>query len=374
MLPAKFGAAHFEPHQIVAMIGDSHLVRFRIAHPQCAVGVGNLVFHARLIGNHIMPSGSAKILCDMNSSEEVSASPHAIEGSRVVKKYGDLTAVDEIDFTVNRGEALGLLGPNGAGKSTLMRMIYCRTPLTSGALLVEGWDVEQDQRKIKALVGVVPQENNLDPDLNVIENLKVYARYFRIPSQQAQTLAEDLLAFVNLGDKKQTGVESLSGGMKRRLIVARALMNRPRVLVLDEPTTGLDPHVRHDLWDRLRELRRRQITILLSTHYMEEAQELCDRLIIMDQGQILASGKPQELIRLNVSNFVLEIHEMDGREPVVPHPEVNSETHGTTHYYFAPSLELLTPLMNQYPEHQSLLRPANLEDVFLKLTGRNRLE
>ncbi len=310
----------------------------------------------------------------MTPSEETSASPNAIEGSRVVKKYGDLTAVDEMDFTVKRGEAFGLLGPNGAGKSTLMRMIYCRTPLTSGRLLVEGWDVGQDPKKIKALVGVVPQENNLDPDLNVIENLIVYARYFRIPSHQAQTLAEDLLAFVNLGNKKHTGVEALSGGMKRRLIVARALINSPKVLVLDEPTTGLDPHVRHDLWDRLRELRRRQITILLSTHYLEEAQQLCDRLIIMDQGKILASGKPQELIQLNVSNFALEIHEMDGQEPVVSHPEVTSETHGATHYYFASSLELLTPLMNQFPHHQSLLRPANLEDVFLKLTGRSRLE
>jgi lipooligosaccharide transport system ATP-binding protein len=310
----------------------------------------------------------------MIPSEEVSASPYAIEGSRVVKKYGNLIAVDEMDFTVHRGEAFGLLGPNGAGKSTLMRMIYCRTPLTSGRLLVEGWDVGQDQRKIKALVGVVPQENNLDPDLNVIENLRVYARYFRIPSDQAQPLAEDLLTFVNLGDKKHTAVESLSGGMKRRLIVARALMNRPRVLVLDEPTTGLDPHVRHDLWDRLRELRRRKITILLSTHYMEEAQELCDRLIIMDHGRILAAGKPHELIQVNVSNFALEIHEMDGQEPVASHPKINSEIHGATHYYFAPSLELLTPLMNQYPQHQSLLRPANLEDVFLKLTGRSRLE
>ena len=310
----------------------------------------------------------------MTPSEEVFASPYAIEGSRVVKKYGELTAVDDMDFTVKRGEAFGLLGPNGAGKSTLMRMIYCRTPLTSGSLSVEGWDVGQDQKKIKALVGVVPQENNLDPDLNVIENLIVYARYFRIPSHQAQARAEDLLAFVNLGDKKHTGVEALSGGMKRRLIVARALMNGPKVLVLDEPTTGLDPHVRHDLWDRLRELRRRQITILLSTHYLEEAEQLCDRLIIMDHGKILASGKPQELIRLNVSNFALEIHEMDGQEPVLSHPEVTSETHGTTHYYFASSLELLTPLMNQYPHHQSLLRPANLEDVFLKLTGRSRLE
>ena len=309
-----------------------------------------------------------------NSSEEATGSPYAIESRQVVKKFGELTAVDEMDFTVKRGEVFGLLGPNGAGKSTLMRMIYCRTPLTSGSLLVEGWDVGRDQRKIKALVGVVPQENNLDPDLNVTDNLKVYARYFRIPAHQAQSLAEDLLAFMSLGDKKDTGVEELSGGMKRRLIVARALMNGPKVLVLDEPTTGLDPHGRHDLWDRLRELRRRQITILLSTHYMEEAQELCDRLIIMDRGKILASGKPKELIRLNVSNFVLEIHEMDGLKPLVSHPEVTPEVHGATHYYFAPSLELLTPLMNQYPHHQSLIRPSNLEDVFLKLTGRSQLE
>ncbi|MDA2929708.1 ABC transporter ATP-binding protein [Acidobacteria bacterium AH-259-O06] len=291
-----------------------------------------------------------------------------------MKKYGTFTAVDEIDFIVERGESFGLLGPNGAGKSTTMRMIYCRTPLTSGHLLVEGWDVRHDQSKIKALVGIVPQENNLDPDLNVIDNLNVYARYFRIPAGEAQDRAEELLDFMGLTEKRNTWVEALSGGMKRRLIVARALMNNPKVLVLDEPTTGLDPHVRHDLWDRLRELRRRQITILLSTHYMEEAQTLCDRLIIMDRGKILALGKPLDLIERNVSRFVLEVHEVDGRSPLSLAPKVIAEAHGATHYYFAPSPELLTPLISKYSDHKSLLRPSNLEDVFLKLTGRDRLD
>ena len=300
--------------------------------------------------------------------------PYAVEARQIVKLYGALKAVDQIDFTVEPGEAFGLLGPNGAGKSTIMRMIYCRTPLTSGTLLVQGWDVRHQQQKIKALVGIVPQENNLDPDLNVIENLNVYARYFRIPRGEIRKRAEELLGFMSLSDRGNTWVEALSGGMKRRLIVARALINNPRVLVLDEPTTGLDPHVRHDLWDRLLELRRRKITILLSTHYMEEAEKLCDRLIIIDQGKILAMGKPEQLIESNVSKFVLEIHEVDGLNLIASHPEVISDAHGATHYYFAPTPELLTPLMGQYPGHKSLLRPSNLEDVFLKLTGRNRLD
>ncbi|MDA2934810.1 ATP-binding cassette domain-containing protein [Acidobacteria bacterium AH-259-D05] len=304
------------------------------------------------------------------AKEKSTAQPrYAVEARQVVKRYGALTAVDQVEFTVDPGEAFGLLGPNGAGKSTIMRMIYGRTLLTSGHLLVEGWDVKHHPQKIKALVGVVPQENNLDPDLNVIDNLSVYARYFRIPRGKIQKRAEELLDFVNLMEKRNTWVETLSGGMKRRLIVARALINNPRVLVLDEPTTGLDPHVRHDLWDRLRELRSRNITILLSTHYMEEAEKLCDRLIIIDQAKILAMGKPAELIERNVSKFVLEIHEADGLKPLTPRGEVITEVHGATHYYFAPTPELLTPLMGQFASHKSLLRPSNLEDVFLKLTG-----
>jgi lipooligosaccharide transport system ATP-binding protein len=234
-----------------------------------------------------------------------------VEACQLVKEYGTLTAVDRIDFRVERGEAFGLLGPNGAGKSTTMRMTCCRSPLTTGRLMVEGWNVERHPGEIKAIVGVVPQENNLDPDLNVVENLLVYARYFRIPEEEARVRAEQLLEFMGLIEKRNTHVEALSGGMRRRLIVARALINNPRMLILDEPTTGLDPHARHDLWDRLEELRQRRITILLSTHYMEEAEKLCDRLIIMDHGKILTSGQPRELIEKSVSKFVLEIQGVD---------------------------------------------------------------
>lgn len=303
-----------------------------------------------------------------------SAQAPAVEALKLYKRYGELTAVDHIDFNVSRGEAFGLLGPNGAGKSTTMRMIYCRTPLTSGQLSVEGWDVSRYPRKIKTMVGVVPQENNLDPDLNVIENLLVYGRYFRIPREQAERRAAELLDFMELTEKRDTHVEDLSGGLKRRLVVARALINNPKVLILDEPTTGLDPHARHDLWDRLRQLRRLQITILLSTHYMEEAEKLCDRLIIIDQGRIITCGEPKRLIEENVSKFVLEVHAPDGRELSAASPQVNGEIHGSTHYYFAPSPELLSSLMQQYEGNKSLLRPANLEDVFLKLTGHRRLE
>jgi lipooligosaccharide transport system ATP-binding protein len=298
----------------------------------------------------------------------------AVEARQVVKQYGTLKAVDHVDFRVEPGEAFGLLGPNGAGKSTIMRMISCRTFLTGGHLLVEGLDVRHHQQKIKSLVGIVPQENNLDLDLNVIDNLKVYGRYFRIPRDTVLKRSEELLDFMNLREKRKISVEHLSGGMKRRLIIARALINDPRILVLDEPTTGLDPHVRHDLWDRLRELRRRNITLVFSTHYMEEAEQLCDRLIIIDHGKILVAGKPAELIQKKVGKFVLEVHDVDGLQALTPHPEVIAEAHGSTHYYFSPAPEFLTPLISQYEGRRTVLRPSNLEDVFLKLTGRGRLD
>ena len=298
----------------------------------------------------------------------------AVEAQLLLKKYGVSTAVNRIDFTVRHGEAFGLLGPNGAGKSTTLRMIYCRTHLTSGELRVDGFDVKRDAPKIKALIGVVPQENNLDPDLNVIENLMVYARYFQIDLREAAQRAGELLEFMGLGEKHDSEVEALSGGMKRRLIVARALINNPKILILDEPTTGLDPHARHDLWDRLRELQSRKITILLSTHYMEEAERLCDRLIIMNKGRILILGEPKTLIETHVLRFVLEVHEVSTNKRVSLPPQVIAETRGPTLYYFSPSPELLTPLIREHKGYSTLLRPSNLEDVFLKMTGRERVE
>lgn len=294
----------------------------------------------------------------------------AVEARALTKRYDDLTAVDGVDFTVGYGEAFGLLGPNGAGKSTIMRMIYCRTQPTSGVLRVDGLDVTREGREIKARVGVVQQENNLDPDLNVIENLLVFARYFRIPRAEAEARAAELLRSVDLEGKRTARIETLSGGMKRRLMVARALLNNPRVLILDEPTTGLDPQVRHEIWEQLRALRERGLTILLSTHYMDEAEKLCDRLLIIDHGRILVEGTPRELIARYASHYALEARSCNG-QPLMPlgeGAEIIAERRGTTHYYFAPSADHLTPILMSYTDGQTLLRPSNLEDVFLRLT------
>src|SRR4030081_1316631 len=234
-----------------------------------------------------------------------------VQAQSLTKVYGQLCAVDEIDFAVGRGETFGLLGPNGAGKSTTMRMIACRTPLSSGQLFVEGRDVRTQGREIRSLIGVVPQENNLDPDLNVLRNLIVYASYYRIPKIRATQRAAELLDFVGLSERADARIDQLSGGMKRRLMIARALLHEPRLLVLDEPTTGLDPQVRQEIWQKLEELRRVSgVTILLSTHYMEEAEMLCERLVIMDRGKILASGKPKDLVLSRVSRYALEIRDV----------------------------------------------------------------
>lgn len=296
----------------------------------------------------------------------------AVEAHDLVKRYGELIAVDHIHFNVAHGEAFGMLGPNGAGKSTTMRMIYCRTPLTAGSLLVDGLDVTKDARRIKARVGVVPQENNLDPDLNVRENLLVYARYFGIKKPEAEQRTRETLELVELTEKSHVQVEELSGGMKRRLMIARALLNRPRILILDEPTTGLDPHVRQSLWETLRELRARGITILLSTHYMDEAEKLCDRLLIINDGRILVSGTPRELIAAHASSFALEVRGCNGH-PLLPSEQIIADNRGSTHFYFAPSSELLAPLIKSYEGCETYLRPSNLEDVFLRLTDKERL-
>lgn len=297
-------------------------------------------------------------------------SENVVVARGLTKIYGAHRAVDAIDFTVKRGETFGLLGPNGAGKSTTMRMIACRTPLTSGELSVEGHNVEHSPRRIRSLIGVVPQENNLDPDLNVLENLLVYARYFRLPPAEAAARSDEMLRFTGLSKRSMARVEELSGGMKRRLMIARSLLHKPGLLVLDEPTTGLDPQVRQEIWQRLEELRRDGgVTILLSTHYMEEAEKLCERLIVMDKGRILAVGSPRELIQKSVSRYALEIREVDSlplREDV---PEVAAVSRGGAHLYFAADPELLTPLMKYYEGHRMMIRPSNLEDVFLQFVA-----
>lgn len=297
----------------------------------------------------------------------------AVEARDLLKTYGDLIAVNRVNLGVRYGEAFGMLGPNGAGKSTIMRMLYGRTPVTDGQLRVVGLDVMAEPRSIKESVGVVPQENNLDPDLNVRENLLVYARYFRIPRRVAEQRADELIAFVGLTDKTIARIDELSGGMKRRLMIARALINNPLILILDEPTTGLDPHVRLAIWDKLRELRGQGLTILLSTHYMDEAEKLCDRLVIIDHGQILVSGSPRELIVRHVLHFTLEARGCNGRPLQSSLPNIIAERRGSTHFYFASSTEQLAPLIHDYENCETYLRPSNLEDVFLRLTDRERL-
>jgi lipooligosaccharide transport system ATP-binding protein len=300
----------------------------------------------------------------------LSAERTVLQATKLTKIYGKQRAVDGIDFTVNRGETFGLLGPNGAGKSTTMRMIACRTPLTSGDLRVEGLDVRKQGRKIRSLIGVVPQENNLDPDLKVRQNLITYASYFGIAKKQAAMQAEELLAFIGLADRGDAKIDHLSGGMKRRLMIARALLHNPRLLVLDEPTTGLDPQVRQEIWQKLEELRRvRGVTILLSTHYMEEAEKLCERLVVIDHGHILAAGKPSDLVLAKVSRYALEVRDVGDLPLLATHNGISAVARNNAHFYFAADAETLTPLMKSYDGRRRMIRLSNLEDVFLQLVG-----
>lgn len=295
-----------------------------------------------------------------------------VQAQSLTKIYGAQRAVDGIDFAVMRGETFGLLGPNGAGKSTTMRMIACRTPLSAGTLAVEARDVRTQARAIRSLIGVVPQENNLDPDLNVLRNLIVYASYYRIPKMQAAQRAAELLDFIGMSERADARVDHLSGGMKRRLMIARALLHEPRLLVLDEPTTGLDPQVRQEIWQKLEELRRVSgVTILLSTHYMEEAEKLCERLVIIDHGKILASGTPRDLVLSRVSRYALEVRDVGDMALRPTQNGITAETRNNAHFYFAAEAELLTPIMKEYEGRRRMIRLSNLEDVFLQLVSEN---
>jgi len=300
-------------------------------------------------------------------------SPASVVTARnLTKLYGNQRAVNGIDFTVIRGETFGLLGPNGAGKSTTMRMIACRTPLTSGDLSVEDLDVRIQGRQIRSLIGVVPQDNNLDPDLNVWRNLIVYASYFRIAKQEAAQRVEELLSFIGLTHRAAARIDQLSGGMKRRLMIARALIHRPRLLVLDEPTTGLDPQVRQEIWQKLEELRRVSgVTILLSTHYMEEAEKLCERLVVMDHGRILANGAPKDLVLSKVSRYALEVRDVADLPLHTTHNGISAVARNNAHFYFAADAETLSPLMKKYEGRRRMIRLSNLEDVFLQLVDDN---
>lgn len=292
------------------------------------------------------------------------------------KSYGRLTAVDGISFSIEKGECFGLLGPNGAGKTTTISMLYGYTPRDSGTLTLFGLDIDTDIREIKARIGICQQENSLDPDVSVRENLIGYARYFSIPRHEAQNRADELLKFFALESRAADNVRILSGGLMRRLMLARALVNRPDLLILDEPTTGLDPQSRQLLWEKLAELKSQGLTILLTTHYMEEAERLCDRMIIVDHGTILIEGRPTELIRKKIGHSVLEIADPDQTVRDYLHKKgcQFEEIGKRIIVHLDNGDDLFLDLTRNVRREGCTLRPATLEDLFLKLTGRELRE
>ncbi len=298
-----------------------------------------------------------------------------VEAQKLQKYYNNFQAVASINFKIHRGECFGILGPNGAGKTTVVAMIYCFHPISGGKLNVLGKDVTTEPRFIKSRLGVVPQENNLDQELTVSENLLVYAGYFGISRDSAKQTADELLHFFGLSSKADQQVEQISGGMKRRLTIARGLIHAPEILILDEPTTGLDPQSRRLIWEHLRQLKNKGLTLILTTHYLEEASQLCDELIIMHQGKILEEGRPPELISKHVGAKVIEVEISPVKRYAflrsVEHLTRNYQIAGNTIYLFIPTDETATvEFINTYKEVQTYrVRPSNLEDVFLKLTG-----
>jgi lipooligosaccharide transport system ATP-binding protein len=307
--------------------------------------------------------------------------PAAVSAQAVSKSYGERVAVNGIDFEVEPGICFGFLGPNGAGKTTTMKMIYGLATVDGGDLTVLGLDSNRERRAIKSRIGVVPQETNLDGDLTVRENLLQQARYFGIDSHKAAERTGELLEFALLADRADERIHALSGGMKRRLLISRALVGDPELVVLDEPTTGLDPQARLAVWGALDRLRRRGVTLLLTTHYMEEAERLCDRLVIMDEGKIVADGRPSELIRHHVGREVLELSLDEGcdAERLVGSLDGRIQGHDLserTLMLYADNAESLLEGLDHdaFPTESALVRRATLEDVFLRLTGRSLRE
>jgi lipooligosaccharide transport system ATP-binding protein len=334
---------------------------------------------SRLVGKFVMMSPDTPLADDAQSpgGEDERDDSVLVRAKALTKRFGDQLAVDGVDFGVRRGEVFGFLGPNGAGKTTIMRMIACVSPISDGGLSVLGMDPRHDGPAIRARLGIVPQEDNLDTELTVWDNLVVYGRYFGLPLAVIRERATELLAFARLDERRDSRVDPLSGGMKRRLTIARALINRPDLVLLDEPTTGLDPQARHLLWERLYRLKREGVTLVLTTHYMDEAEQLCDRLVIMDEGRIVAEGSPRQLIERYSTREVVElrftIHEE--QEALLPRLAGLGER-----------VEPLGDRVLVYTEHGDetaarlsaqgihpdsvLVRRSSLEDVFLLLTGR----
>ncbi|MDJ0790478.1 MAG: ABC transporter ATP-binding protein [Acidimicrobiia bacterium] len=302
-----------------------------------------------------------------------------IRAQSLVKKFDDFVAVDSIDFEVSQGESFGFLGPNGAGKTSTMRMIEAVSPVTSGSLSVLGLDPADEGPRIRSRLGVVPQENNLDEELTVYDNLMMYGRYFDLDRDVIRERIDELLDFVQLEDKRDSKVSALSGGMKRRVIIARGLINEPEVYILDEPTTGLDPQARHVLWDRLYRLKQRGVTLIITTHYMDEAEQLCDRLVVMDKGKIVAEGSPRYLIETYTPRDVVEL-----RFPVGVLEQVASsiedlgdrtEILADRALVYTDDAEKTVAMVADRHEPETVLaRRSTLEDVFLRLTGRSLVE
>lgn len=298
----------------------------------------------------------------------------AIQVENACKNYGDFCAVDRLSFSVPRGICYGLLGPNGAGKTTMMKMLYAKATLTDGKIDVFGFSPKTDELSIKSQTGIVPQDDNLDEDLNIIQNLRVFSKLCGLKKSVYEERIEELLQFMELTEKKKSEVKELSGGMKRRLSIARALLNEPELLILDEPTTGLDPQVRHLIWNKLRELKKQGTTILLTTHYMEEAFQICDELMIMDKGNKLVEGSPNDLLTKHIEPYVLEIFDAGISS------QLKEEIEGKDGFRMDQSHEILLIYGNDSDALQKLaqdiaagksyFRQSNLEDLFLKITGR----
>jgi lipooligosaccharide transport system ATP-binding protein len=301
-----------------------------------------------------------------------------IHARGLTKHFGDLTAVDGIDFDVRKGEAFGFLGPNGAGKSSTMRMIGCVSPVTGGTLRVLDLDPAQDGPAIRGRLGVVPQLDTLDLELTVRENLVIYGRYFGLSRRELRVRSDELLEFVQLSERADDPVEPLSGGMKRRLTIARSLVNNPELLLLDEPTTGLDPQARHVVWDRLFRLKQQGVTLVLTTHYMDEAEQLCDRLVIMDRGSIAEEGSPQELIQRLSTREVVELRfagEAPSMDGVFDGQVARVEELPDRVLLYTDDGDALVPIAHERLQPQSVLvRRSTLEDVFLRLTGRTLVD